>query len=177
MKITFTGRVLGWFESDLRLIRSSLRAQPNGLWSYPETGIGHPLFFRLPHPLHPLETIAAIRGGMGGIESDRSGEQFHSDRELALAMVARHDGWLALTAHIAGKLFLPAATIRLLWHALTPMHVPETPDFDTFQTVWDARCALYDAVGSDWGPDVVCEKNGPLRPNFWTEETNGEIEL
>lgn len=175
MNLKLTGRVLDWFCKDIASIKTSLRAQPNGLWSYPETGVGKPLYFRLPHPLHPLETIAAMRG-MGCIEEDKSREQFHSDERIVRAMIARHSGWLALTEHIAQYLFVAPATVRLVWHALTPMNVPETPtEFDgTLATVTKF---LYESAEQADGQRWKRDTNGPLRTDFWTHELTGDVEL
>lgn len=171
MNITFTGRVLNPILGAMQALRPILRAQPNGLWAYPETGISHPLYHRLPHPLHPLEVIAAGRRIMGCMENDFGHVQFFSDPGIVRAMTARHEGWLPLTAFIARGLGVPSGTIRLLWHALTPMNVE-----DEYDGMYRALCNyLYEAAGHDC--PFEREPTGPPRPNFWNQELEGEIEL
>jgi len=170
--VKVTGRVLAEIGHDLHTIRETLRATPVGLLSYPTPGPGRPLMFRMPHPLHPLETIAALRG-WGGLEGPNL---LREGMALMWAGENRTEGgWYGVTGRIAAKLFVPPATVRLLWHVLTPLNVPapEKPEDAVDVDYW--RWDLYAAAGFD--PYWPVNPGTPLRPNFWGHETAGDVEL
>lgn len=94
--------------------------RPAGWWCFTRPGLGRPLLYSFPQPLHPLEAVAAAVGFGGwdhGIDSIR-----------ALA-ARRFWPWVEYTAALSDYLALTPQRARLSYHWFSPLnvagHVPD----------------------------------------------------
>lgn len=165
--------ILSWFVKDIAYLRRQGDAalvtlkqardpyRPPGLYCITRPSPGRPVLWRFPQPLHPIEAIAAVRGFEG---------------EVMYVANARAGTWLEYTAFLSRTLFVTPETLRLVWHALTPLDVPTDPrdtrlDHARAQ-LWSAAgfpgWEWHDALWDSWSPERKYH-----RPRFWTDETKG----
>ncbi len=172
-RIVKTGRIVGWFEKDLAVLRRhprvKLQAKRSGLQALTYPLPGDPLLWSFPQPLHPIEAIASMRG-FGGNE--------HTPVAVRALGGCRASSWADYTATMALYLFTTTESLRLIWHLLTPLRLPVygRPKEDAV----DETTRLWKAAGfgeNDWLMAHSAWGDGPSRPQFWTEECAGDVEL
>jgi hypothetical protein len=148
-----------------------------GLWVYPAPGAGRPLTYRFPPPMHVLEVLCCLRGGVP-VETD---EAPGLDVMMASA-VFREGGFLAFTERMSKTLLWPVGAVRVLYHLLTPLATNGLPGgLDSKLAV--ARARVYTALGSNVCAAVgaLGDCNGrpgkrpPERMKFWGTEVPASI--
>lgn len=187
LTINYTGRVLSWFVKDIHaclargakpvVLPFSDRPPRNaGLWFETPALQERPLLWSFPQPLHPIEAIASLRG-FGGFVGNREDPAFWGERMKNIA-VARSLKWVEYTNFLSRFLFVSPETVRLVWHLLTPGNVPaKVWHLDLGLSLWTAETQLWSAATGDMRPPLIGVQQAAYRPDFWTKDVTGEIEL
>lgn len=156
--------------------------QPPGLWFRMAPEKNSPMLFWLTPPHHPVEVLAALKGLGGPWVED-------GEKVQEAVMELRGAPWMVMTRRWGHALGWTPEQTRLVYHLLTPLHVPDAgvTGLDAVRMI-GVRAQLYRAAGIAQERNAVAlsmraedesynADGAPVREEFWTQEIQGEVEL